>query len=178
MHNYQILDVITITITIIIITVAIILVGGQQVAYLDHHLHCLQHLLAQQHHYCSHQEVSLQYCHILLRYHHRQIIILSLQKDCLQELRPANQLSVLYLTSAKQSRLHQNYLQNIKLDYRQLLGEHFLNQPEFTIPDFDEIRNTLNDGEVPPELEFFNGDQNLRFEQITAQELIKIAEVL
>ena len=43
-----------------------------------------------------------------------------------------------------------------------------LQQPEFTIPDFDEIRNTLNDGEVPPELEFFNGGQNLRFEQITA----------
>ena len=80
---------------------AILLVGGQQVAYLDHHLHRLRHLLVQQHHYCSHQEVSLQYHHILLRYHHRQIIILCLQKDCLQELLPANQLLALYLASAK-----------------------------------------------------------------------------
>ena len=28
-------------------------------------------------------------------------------------------------------------------------------QLQFTIPNFDEIRNTLNDGEIPPELEFF-----------------------
>ena len=28
-------------------------------------------------------------------------------------------------------------------------------QLEFIIPNFDEIRNTLNDGEIPPELEFF-----------------------
>ena len=39
-------------------------------------------------------------------------------------------------------------------------------QLEFTIPNFDEIRNTLNDGEIPPELEFFNGGPSLRFEQI------------
>ena len=37
---------------------------------------------------------------------------------------------------------------------------------EFTIPNFDEIRNTLNDGGVPPELELFNGRPSLRFEQI------------
>ena len=28
-------------------------------------------------------------------------------------------------------------------------------QPAFTIPNFDQIRDTLNDGEIPPELEFF-----------------------
>ena len=28
-------------------------------------------------------------------------------------------------------------------------------QPVFTIPNFDEIRNTINDGKMPPELEFF-----------------------
>ena len=39
-------------------------------------------------------------------------------------------------------------------------------QPVFTIPNFDKIRNTLNDSKMPPELEFFNGGKNLRFEQI------------
>ena len=39
-------------------------------------------------------------------------------------------------------------------------------QLEFDIPNFDEIRNTLNDGEIPPELELFNGGPNPRFEQI------------
>ena len=29
-------------------------------------------------------------------------------------------------------------------------------QPEFTIPNFDQIRDTLNAGKIPPELEFFN----------------------
>ena len=35
---------------------------------------------------------------------------------------------------------------------------------EFTIRNFDEIRDTLNDCEIPPD--FFNGGQNPRFEQI------------
>ena len=39
-------------------------------------------------------------------------------------------------------------------------------QLEFTIPNFDEVRNTLHDGEIPPELEFFNGGPSQRFEQI------------
>ena len=39
-------------------------------------------------------------------------------------------------------------------------------QLEFTVPNFDEIRITLNDGEISPELEFFNGGPSLRFEQI------------
>ena len=38
--------------------------------------------------------------------------------------------------------------------------EHETGQPEFTIPHFDQIRDTLNDGEIPPELEFFNGGKN------------------
>ena len=38
-------------------------------------------------------------------------------------------------------------------------------RPEFTIPNFDEIRHIFNDGEIPPELECFNGGQNPRFEQ-------------
>ena len=45
-------------------------------------------------------------------------------------------------------------------------------QLEFTIPNFDEIRHTLNDGEIPPELEFSNGGPSLRFEQIINNPII------
>ena len=34
-------------------------------------------------------------------------------------------------------------------------NENGLLQLELTIPNFDEIRNILNDGEIPPELELF-----------------------
>ena len=37
---------------------------------------------------------------------------------------------------------------------------------EFTIPNCEEIRNALSDGETPPELEFFNGGPSMRFEHI------------
>ena len=37
-------------------------------------------------------------------------------------------------------------------------------QLEFTITNFDEIKNTLNDSEIPLELEFFNGGPSMRFE--------------
>ena len=39
-------------------------------------------------------------------------------------------------------------------------------QPEITIPNFDQIRDTLNDGEIPPELEFFNGGKNPRLDHV------------
>ena len=46
------------------------------------------------------------------------------------------------------------------------VNENELSKLEFTVPNFDEIRNTLNDGEIPTALEFFNGGPSLRFEQI------------
>ena len=46
------------------------------------------------------------------------------------------------------------------------VNENELLKLEFTIRNFDEIRNTLNDGEIPPALEFFNGGPSFRFEQI------------
>ena len=33
-------------------------------------------------------------------------------------------------------------------------------QPEFILPNYDQIRDALNDGEIPPELEFFTGGRN------------------
>ena len=32
-------------------------------------------------------------------------------------------------------------------------------QPEFTLPNYDQIRDVIIDGEIPPELEFFTGDR-------------------
>ena len=46
------------------------------------------------------------------------------------------------------------------------VNENELSKLEFTIPNFDEIRNTLNDGEIPTALEFFSGGPSLKFEQI------------
>ena len=57
----------------------------------------------------------------------------------------------------------------LRRTFPELSDEEIENEPpqlEFTVPNFDEIRNTLNDGEIPPELEFFNGRSNLRFEEI------------
>ena len=39
-------------------------------------------------------------------------------------------------------------------------------QLAITISNFNRIRNTLNDGEIPPELGTFNDGPSLRFEQI------------
>ena len=53
--------------------------------------------------------------------------------------------------------------------FPKLSDEENENEPpllEFTIQNFDEIRNTINYSKMPPKLEFFNGGQNLRFEQI------------
>ena len=38
--------------------------------------------------------------------------------------------------------------------------EHKTPQPEFNIPNFDQIRDTLNDGETPHELEFLSDRKN------------------
>ena len=57
----------------------------------------------------------------------------------------------------------------LRRTFPELSDEEIENEPpqlEFTVPNFDEIRNTLNDGEIPPELEFFNSRSSLRFEQI------------
>ena len=57
----------------------------------------------------------------------------------------------------------------LRRTFPELIDEENENEPlqlEFTTPNFDEIRNTPNDGEIPPELEFFNGGPSLRFEQI------------
>ena len=57
----------------------------------------------------------------------------------------------------------------LRRTFPELSDEEIENEPpqlEFTVPNFDEIRNTLNDGEIPPELEFFNGRSSLRFEEI------------
>ena len=78
---------------------------------------------------------DLQCHHILVRYLHHQIMMLCLQKELpwsihiriFAEFLPGDQLLALYLASAKESCLCQNYLQKIKLGYRQLLGEHFPN---------------------------------------------------
>ena len=43
-------------------------------------------------------------------------------------------------------------------------NDNELPQLQFTIQNFDEIRNILNDGAIPPD--FVNGGRNLRFEQI------------
>ena len=60
-------------------------------------------------------------------------------------------------------------LQTLRRAFPELSGKENENQLpllEFTIRNFDEIRNTLNDCEIPPELDFFNGGQKARFEQI------------
>ena len=38
--------------------------------------------------------------------------------------------------------------------------------PEINISNFDQIRDTFNDGEIPPELEFLNGGKNPRLDHI------------
>ena len=45
-------------------------------------------------------------------------------------------------------------------------NENETSQIKFTMQNLDEIRNTLNDDEIPPELEFYNFKRNLRFEKI------------
>ena len=35
-------------------------------------------------------------------------------------------------------------------------------QPEFSLTNYDQIRDVLNDGEIPSELEFFTGGRNQR----------------
>ena len=57
----------------------------------------------------------------------------------------------------------------LRRTFPELSDEENENEPpqlEFTIPNFDEVRNTLHYGEIPPELEFFNGGPSQRFEQI------------
>ena len=49
----------------------------------------------------------------------------------------------------------------LELSYEE--NENEPRQLEFTISNFDEIRNTLKYGEIPPELEFFNGGPSLTF---------------
>ena len=59
--------------------------------------------------------------------------------------------------------------QTLRRTFLKLSDEENENEPpilEFTIQNFDEIRNTINYSKMPPKLEFFNGGQNLRFEQI------------
>ena len=59
--------------------------------------------------------------------------------------------------------------QTLRRTFPKLSDEENENEPpllEFTIQNFDEIRNTINYSKMPPKLEFFNGRQNLRFEQI------------
>ena len=49
---------------------------------------------------------------------------------------------------------------SLRRPFRQLsdeVNENDSPQLEFNLQDFDEIRNTLNDGKIPPELEFLNG---------------------
>ena len=58
----------------------------------------------------------------------------------------------------------------LRRTFSELSDEGNENEPpqlKFTIQNLDEIRNTLNDGEILPELEFYNFKRNLRFEKIS-----------
>ena len=146
--------------------------GGQLVTYLDHHLHRLHQklqdelfdpLLVQQSCYSHHLELTLKHLHIHARYLHHRIIILCLQKEL--PLLIQIQIKDPELLPEDQIRVSPTVRRAFpELSYK--VNENELQKLEFTIPNFDEITNTLNDGEIPPALEFFNGGPSLRFEQI------------
>ena len=51
-------------------------------------------------------------------------------------------------------------IRRIRRTFLELSDEENENEPpqlEFTIKNFGEVRNILNDSEIPPKLEFFNG---------------------
>lgn len=99
-----------------------------------------------------------------VRYLHRQIIIpwpvigviprVSEVEPSVPELPPEDQIRV---------------SPTLRRTYPELSDEEDENKPprpEFTISNLNEIRDALNDGEIHPELEFFNGGQNLRSNKI------------
>ena len=144
--------------------------GGQLVTYLDQHLHHLRQKLQDEPFdpfagatELLHQELTLQHLHIHARYLHHRIIILCLQKEL--PLLIQIQIKDPELLPEDQIRVSPTVRRAFpELSYK--VNENELQKLEFTIPNFDEITNTLNDGEIPPVLEFFNGGPSLRFEQI------------